>query len=203
MAQPYVGEIRLFAGNFAPAGWMFCDGSLLPISNYDTLFNLIGTTYGGDGQSTFQLPDLRGRVPIHIGPGFPIAASGGVENVTLTVSQIPSHGHSFMRTPLAGEFPYTSMQNLRSWSRFAIRPSGVMYHFSERPPSQSHKFISLFCPAVPPLMSRQYLLLPFGLSCPSAVYTNCWLSAPLLQVHWTIDLPFPYEPPSTSMQPLC
>ncbi|MBR0899288.1 phage tail protein [Bradyrhizobium tropiciagri] len=96
MAQPYVGEIRLFAGNFAPAGWMFCDGSLLPISNYDTLFNLIGTTYGGDGQSTFQLPDLRGRVPIHIGPGFPIAASGGVENVTLTVSQIPSHSHSFM-----------------------------------------------------------------------------------------------------------
>ncbi|TWB93436.1 microcystin-dependent protein [Bradyrhizobium macuxiense] len=96
MAQPYVGEIRMFAGNFAPAGWMFCDGNLLPISEYETLFNLIGTTYGGDGQNTFALPDLRGRVPIHIGSGFPIAASGGAENVTLTVSQIPQHGHAFL-----------------------------------------------------------------------------------------------------------
>ena len=69
MAQPYVGEIRMFAGNFAPAGWMFCEGQLLPISEYETLFNLIGTTYGGDGQSTFALPDLRGRVPIHTGQG--------------------------------------------------------------------------------------------------------------------------------------
>ena len=67
MAQPYVGEIRMFGGNFAPAGWMFCDGALLPISEIETLFNLIGTTYGGDGQSTFALPDLRGRVPIHQG----------------------------------------------------------------------------------------------------------------------------------------
>ena len=67
MAQPYVGEIRIFAGNFAPAGWMFCDGPLLPISEYETLFNLIGTTYGGDGQSTFAVPDLRGRMPIHMG----------------------------------------------------------------------------------------------------------------------------------------
>ena len=67
MAQPYVGEIRMFAGNFAPAGWMFCEGQLLPISENETLFNLIGTTYGGDGQSTFALPDLRGRLPIHHG----------------------------------------------------------------------------------------------------------------------------------------
>ena len=70
MAQPYVGEIRMFAGNFAPAGWMFCEGQLLPISENETLFNLIGTTYGGDGQSTFALPDLRGRLPIHMGGGF-------------------------------------------------------------------------------------------------------------------------------------
>ena len=69
MAQPYVGEIRMFAGNFAPAGWMFCEGQLLPISEYETLFNLIGTTYGGDGQSTFALPDLRGRIPLHLGNG--------------------------------------------------------------------------------------------------------------------------------------
>jgi len=93
MAQPYVGEIRMFAGNFAPAGWMFCEGQLLPISEYETLFNLIGTTYGGDGQSTFALPDLRGRVPIHFGNGFTLAETGGVEEVTLTVSQIPAHSH--------------------------------------------------------------------------------------------------------------
>ena len=74
MAQPYVGEIRMFAGNFAPAGWMFCEGQLIPISENETLFNLIGTTYGGDGQSTFALPDLRGRIPIHQGNGFTLAA---------------------------------------------------------------------------------------------------------------------------------
>jgi microcystin-dependent protein len=94
MAQPYVGEIRMFAGNFAPAGWMFCEGQLLPISEYETLFNLIGTTYGGDGQSTFALPDLRGRVPIHQGNGFILAETGGAEEITLTVSQIPAHSHA-------------------------------------------------------------------------------------------------------------
>lgn len=93
MAQPYVGEIRIFAGNFPPAGWMFCDGRLLPISENETLFQLIGTTYGGDGESTFALPDLRGRVPIHQGQGFMLAETGGVETVTLTVQQIPAHSH--------------------------------------------------------------------------------------------------------------
>src|SRR6516164_9531207 len=96
MAQPYVGEVRMFAGNFAPAGWMFCEGQLLPISEYETLFNLIGTTYGGDGQSTFALPDLRGRVPLHFGNGFTLAETGGVETVTLTISQIPAHSHAFL-----------------------------------------------------------------------------------------------------------
>lgn len=101
MAQPYVGEIRLFAGNFAPNGWMFCDGQLLPISENETLFVLIGTTYGGDGQSTFALPDLRGRVPIHHGSGpggshYVLAETVGSETVTLTVNQIPSHSHSLM-----------------------------------------------------------------------------------------------------------
>jgi len=96
MAQPYVGEIRMFAGNFAPAGWMFCEGQLLPISEFETLFNLIGTTYGGDGQSTFALPDLRGRIPIHFGNGFTLAETGGVETVTLTVSQIPAHSHPYL-----------------------------------------------------------------------------------------------------------
>lgn len=83
----------MFAGNFAPAGWMFCEGQLLPISEYETLFNLIGTTYGGDGESTFALPDLRGRLPIHFGNGFTLSETGGVEEVTLTVNQIPAHSH--------------------------------------------------------------------------------------------------------------
>jgi microcystin-dependent protein len=96
MAQPYVGEICMFAGNFAPAGWMFCEGQLLPISEYETLFNLIGTTYGGDGQSTFALPDLRGRIPLHMGNGFILAETGGAEEITLTVSQIPAHSHPFL-----------------------------------------------------------------------------------------------------------
>jgi microcystin-dependent protein len=96
MAQPYVGEIRMFAGNFAPAGWMFCEGQLIPISEYETLFNLIGTTYGGDGQSTFALPDLRGRVPLHQGSGFVLAETGGVEEITLTVNQMPAHSHALI-----------------------------------------------------------------------------------------------------------
>ena len=96
MAQPYVGEIRMFAGNFAPAGWMFCEGQLLPISENETLFQLIGTTYGGDGQSTFALPDLRGRVPIHQGNGFILAETGGAEEITLTVNQIPAHTHALV-----------------------------------------------------------------------------------------------------------
>lgn len=98
MAQPYVGEIRIFAGNFAPAGWMFCEGQLLPISENETLFQLIGTTYGGDGESVFALPDLRGRVPIHQGNGFVLAETGGAEEITLTAAQIPAHSHPLLAT---------------------------------------------------------------------------------------------------------
>jgi microcystin-dependent protein len=97
MAQPYIGEIRMFAGNFAPAGWMTCDGQLIAISDNDTLFNLIGTTYGGDGQSTFGLPNLAARIPIHIGNNgtttYSLAQTGGVTSVTLTANQIPVHTH--------------------------------------------------------------------------------------------------------------
>jgi microcystin-dependent protein len=98
MSDPYVGDIRIFGGNFAPLGWAFCDGSLLQISENEVLFQLIGTTYGGDGQETFGLPDLRGRVPIHMGQGAGLSNRilgevGGVESVTLTTQQIPSHNH--------------------------------------------------------------------------------------------------------------
>jgi microcystin-dependent protein len=103
MAQPYVGELRIFAGNFAPAGWQLCEGQLLPISENETLFQLIGTTYGGDGQDTFGLPDLRGRLPVHQGNGFVLAETGGAEEITLTVSQIPSHGHAFLAAAVTGD----------------------------------------------------------------------------------------------------
>jgi microcystin-dependent protein len=98
LSQPYVGQIIACGFNFAPAGWAICDGSLLPISEYETLFNLIGTTYGGDGQSTFAVPDLRGRVPIHNGQSpnggsYIIGQSGGVETVTLNTNQMPRHSH--------------------------------------------------------------------------------------------------------------
>lgn len=86
MSQPYVGEIRVFAGNFAPTGWMFCEGQLLPISENETLFQLIGTTYGGDGQSSFALPDLRGRLPVHMGNGLVLGEIGGSEQLPASVS---------------------------------------------------------------------------------------------------------------------
>jgi microcystin-dependent protein len=96
--QPYIGEIRMFGGSFAPFGWSFCNGSLLPISQYAALFQLIGTTYGGDGQNTFAVPDLQGRLPVHQGQGaglsnYVIGTKAGVETVTLVVSQLPTHNH--------------------------------------------------------------------------------------------------------------
>lgn len=98
MSSPFIGEIRMFGGNFAPAGWAFCNGQLMPISENDTLFVLIGTTYGGDGQETFALPNLQGRLPMHMGNGGgltprTLGESGGVETVTLTTQQIPTHNH--------------------------------------------------------------------------------------------------------------
>ena len=102
MAQPYVGEIRMFGGNFPPSGWEFCEGQLQAIAENDTLFNLIGTTYGGDGQETFALPDLRSRVPIHQGNGFPLAETAGAEEVTLSVQQIPVHTHALLASNASG-----------------------------------------------------------------------------------------------------
>ena len=96
MAQPYVGEIRIFAGNFAPAGWAFCDGQLLAISENETLFQLIGTRYGGDGETTFALPNLQSRVPVHQSAGYVMGQLAGVESVTLTTQQIPVHTHPWL-----------------------------------------------------------------------------------------------------------
>lgn len=98
MANPYIGEIRMFAGNFAPQYWSFCDGSVLSISENEVLFTLLGTTYGGDGVTTFALPDLRGRVPVHQGNGTALGQSAGTESVTLNGQQLPIHSHTLMGT---------------------------------------------------------------------------------------------------------
>lgn len=123
MAQPYIGEIRMFAGNFAPSGWMFCEGQLLSIAENETLFQLIGTTYGGDGQNTFALPDLRGRIPIHAGTGgagttYQLAQQGGVQSVTLTTAQMPVHSH-----PLLASNAEADQRN----------PAGAQFARSEEP----------------------------------------------------------------------
>lgn len=103
MSTPYVGEIRLLSFSFAPVGWLNCSGQLLAISSYDMLFSLLGTTYGGDGQNTFALPDLRGRVPVGFGQGpglssYPLGETAGSETVTLMAQQLPAHSHEFRAT---------------------------------------------------------------------------------------------------------
>ena len=123
--DPFVGEIRLFAGNFAPMNWAFCDGSLLPIAEFEVLFNLIGTTYGGDGQSTFALPDLRGRVPIHQGqgPGLSnrtIGQTGGVEAVSVGPQQMPPHSHA-----LTAEDRKVQEEEINSFLDEVVKNSGA------------------------------------------------------------------------------
>lgn len=162
MAQPYVGEIRMFAGNFAPVGWMFCEGQLLPISENETLFQLIGTTYGGDGETTFALPDLRGRIPIHQGDGFILAETGGAEEITLTVNQLPAHSHPAFgssatasstgpagnvpaRVAVPGVFPYGTDNPLTPLSPSAIvSVGGSQPHTNFQPYLCVDFIISLF-----------------------------------------------------------
>jgi microcystin-dependent protein len=117
MSQPFVGEIRMFGGSFAPAGWAFCNGAIMPIAENETLFNLIGTTYGGDGQATFALPNLQSRFPMHngtlAGNTFVIGETGGVEQVTLTTQQIPVHSH----TPVANDLGGGDSPNGTTWGK--------------------------------------------------------------------------------------
>jgi microcystin-dependent protein len=131
MGQPYVGEIRMFAGNFAPVGWMFCEGQPLPISENEVLFQLIGTTYGGDGQSTFNLPNLASRVPIHMGTGpdgttYQIGEAAGVESVTLTTQQIPNHTH-----PLTASTAVA--QQTSPTAHVLAQPTGGFFYIEEIP----------------------------------------------------------------------
>ena len=152
----------MFAGNFAPAGWMFCDGALLPISENETLFQLIGTTYGGDGDSTFQLPNLSSRVPIHMGTGpsgntYQIGEMAGVEQVTLSTSQIPNHSHAMLASANSATGPspagqvyaaadiYTAAGAPQVMSNQAITPAGGSQpHENLQPYLVVNYIISLF-----------------------------------------------------------
>jgi microcystin-dependent protein len=139
MSTPFVGEIRMFGGNFAPAGWMLCQGQTMAISENDALFNLIGTTYGGDGQNTFALPNLQSRIPIHQGTGpfgdsYVIGQSGGVEQVTLTSNQIPQHTHQVAASAKGGNqrSPVNAVP--------AVEGAGVTSLYSDQPPNAASKW---------------------------------------------------------------
>ncbi len=125
---PFIGMVTIFAGNFAPRGWALCDGQLLPIANYSALFSILGTTYGGDGVSTFALPDLRGRAPIHAGTGSGLSSrklgsKGGSETVTLTSKQIPPHTHTLSGSNSAGDNPLVA-NNVMATSGTTVPPAG-------------------------------------------------------------------------------
>ncbi len=111
MSDQYVGEIRMFSGDYAPQGWRICDGSILSIPENEVLYTLIGNIYGGDGRSTFALPDLRGRVPIHQSPQYPLGQRAGTETVTLTVSNLPAHTHTANANNDTGKSQQASPEN--------------------------------------------------------------------------------------------
>ena len=132
MSEPFVGEIRMFAGNFAPRGWAFCDGQLLAVSQNDALFSLFGTIYGGDGRTTFGLPELRGRIPIHAGsgPGLSprnLGAKSGTEKEALTTAQLPSHSHAMRAN--------TGLANQTSPAGHVLAQSSTLNQYFETAPS--------------------------------------------------------------------
>jgi microcystin-dependent protein len=169
MSEPYVGEIRPFAGNFAPVGWALCDGSLLDIGNNQVLFTLIGTTYGGNGQTTFGLPDLRGRALIHQGSGaglstYAIGQQIGVENVTVSVSQMAGHTHAFNGTASEATSPTPSTSVF-----LASAPAGFpIYDGTATPIALSPKAVSSTGGSQPhnnrqPFLAITYIISLFGL----------------------------------------
>ena len=130
MSDPYVGEVRLFAGNFAPAGWAFCDGQIVAIAEFETLFNLIGTTYGGDGQATFALPDLRGRVPVHQGSNrqsgaYVTGQAGGAETVTLSAAHMAPHTHAMLASSTAASTAHGAADVLGSSTAMNLYGAGT------------------------------------------------------------------------------
>ena len=127
--MPYLGEIRMFAGNFAPAGWALCQGQTLPISENDALFTLLGTTYGGDGQETFNLPNLAGRLPLHMGTGpsgqtYQLGEAAGVEQVTLTTQQMPIHSHAWIASIAQASLSDPTNHVIAKPDKSLYRPTG-------------------------------------------------------------------------------
>jgi microcystin-dependent protein len=144
MAEPFLGEIRLMSFNFAPKGWALCNGQFLPINQNQALFSILGTTYGGNGQTTFALPDLRGRVPNHVGGGFTEGGRGGEEAHTLTQSELPAHPHSFSASSTNADTPdttilaksnnvYAPSGNLTTLSPASISATGNQPHENMQP----------------------------------------------------------------------
>lgn len=123
MAEPFLSEIRLFSFNFAPKGWALCNGQLLPINQNQGLFSLLGTTYGGDGRTTFGLPNLQGRVPIHMGSGHTLGEAGGEQAHTLTISEIPTHTHVLSGSSTSGNSPIPASNLLAASNNQIYRPS--------------------------------------------------------------------------------
>ena len=166
MAQPYVGEIRMFAGNFPPVGWMFCDGQLLPISENETLFQLIGTTYGGDGESTFGLPNLQSRVPIHQGTGkdgstYVLAEAAGTETVTLTVQQMPIHTHAMLATNNPGTTQSPSGVVLATAT---TSQAGTLTYGSDSPVGMNNNAVSVVGGSQPHENCQPFLCVDFIIS---------------------------------------
>ena len=156
MSECFIGEIRMFSGNYAPSGWLMCNGQLLGISDNEVLFTLIGTTYGGNGQTTFALPDLRGRVPIHKNPSHPMGQQAGTESVTLLPSQLPAHSHGAAAqsangtaaSPASGVWAGTAVNNyssvttgLVSMSPSCISPTGNTLPHENMMPFMAISFI--------------------------------------------------------------
>ena len=175
MSQPYVGQISMFAGNFPPSGWMFCQGQLLPISEYETLFNLIGTTYGGDGQSTFALPDLQSRIPLHFGTSttgttYQLAQSGGVETVTLNTQQIPQHNHvplamtpqGNLTTPAGNALLANEQVGLGANSPLAYAPFDAANQVQLAPTTVANVGGSQSHENVQPILAINYIISLFG-----------------------------------------
>ena len=166
MSEPFLAEITMFAGNFAPRGWAYCDGQLLPINNYQALYSLLGTTYGGDGRTTFGLPDLRGRAGMHWGDGAGLSSRSlgekvGQENVTLSIAQIPSHNHNInclstegnlgapngahfaASTVASGDSPYNATADATMNSLMVANTGGSQQHTNMQPFQCVHYIIAL------------------------------------------------------------
>jgi len=167
MATPYIGEIRMFAGNFAPGNWAFCDGSLLPISENETLFNLLGTTYGGDGQQTFALPDLRGRFPLHAGSSSQLSTvlgqEGGVEQITLSAAQMPVHTHVPQGTVTAATTSTAAGGTWASWPDDAFAPPNATPPATMSPNALGTAGGNHAHDNMPPFLAMNFIISLFGI----------------------------------------